>query len=110
MFAPSSDGLSSGVELPPLLAFNWLVVSDPESVLLSTDIFAEEKWSISLHPRFNLELHSVLEWLLWSICCRSFMNNAPGLVETVVAVPPSQMLVVLIFAAIDIKALVCVVA
>ena len=60
-----SDGVSSGVEQPPLAVICRVVVSNPESVLLSSNILAPENSSVSLHLRLDLELHSVLEWLLW---------------------------------------------
>jgi hypothetical protein len=44
-----SDSLGSGVKLPPLIAVEWIVVSDSQSELVSSDIFFPEQSSMSSH-------------------------------------------------------------
>ena len=91
-----------------MLAFGWVVVSDPESELVCADVHSPEKCPVSIHPCFELELDPVCKWLLGTRL--GFGVDQPGLVETVVTILPSDLLFVLIFTFQDIKALVSVVS
>jgi len=106
--ASSSDGSGSLIENEPLLLTLWVVVSDSESVLLSSDVLGEEEGAVVLHLRLNLELDSVIEWLVW--ISPSDLVNGPSLVGTIVAIPEDSMSVVLVSSSVDVEALVSVVA
>ena len=47
--SPSSNGLGSVIECPPLLSVLWIVVSNSESVLMSTNMFMPEEGSVGWH-------------------------------------------------------------
>ena len=97
---PSSDGVSSGVELPPLPTVERIVVSDPESVLLPADVFSPVECSVFRVSRLNLELKAVLEWRL-GVCVSLFLNEE-SLVGSVVAVPPDHEGVIVVLISCDI--------
>lgn len=104
----SSDSSSSLVKDEPLSSFSWEIVSDSESELVSTDVFTPEEGSVGSHSRSDLEFDSILEWLLWIF--NTLLINVPGLVEAVVAVPPGDVLVVLVLSTPDIEAFLTVVS
>ena len=96
--------MTSGVELPPLAVVAWIVVSDPESELVSTDLLSPVECSVSLHPRLELELNFVFQRLLWIL--EGLLIKVPSLVQFLVASEPNKWLVVGIAAPLDIKAIV----
>lgn len=53
------------VEDPPLLRVIRVVVSDSESVLVTTDVLTPEEGSVGLQLSLKLEFDTILEWLLW---------------------------------------------
>lgn len=63
----SSDRLGSPVKDPPLSVVSWVVVSDPESVLVCTNMLVPEEGSVGSHSRLDLELDSVSEWVSWVV-------------------------------------------
>jgi len=102
--SPSSDGLGSGIEGPPLLVVSWVVVSDSESVLVSSNVLVPEEGSVSDHSSLDLELNTVTKWVWWVLVSNSV--NEPTLVGTVVALPPDHVSVVMVVSTMDIEALV----
>lgn len=79
-----SDGSGSSVEDEPLSVVLWLVVSDSESILVSTDMLMPEEGSEGSHSRLDLELDVVTKWLSWVVV--SLLVDVPGSREVVVAV------------------------
>jgi len=53
----------SSVEDEPLSVILWVVVSDSQSILISTDVFFPEEGSMRLHLGLYLELDSITEWV-----------------------------------------------
>ena len=87
-----------------MLFVTWVVISNPQSELIFTNVVVPEHSSLDAsHLGLNLETETVSDWR--SGQTYSLLVDDPSLVEAVVARPPSELLVVLIFAAIDIKAL-----
>lgn len=76
-----SDGSGSPVEDKPLLDVPWGIVSDSQSVLVSTNVFMPEECSSSLHCGFDLESNSVSEWESWELDTLSI--NIPSLMFSV---------------------------
>lgn len=101
---PGSDGLGSPVESEPLFVVLWVVVSNSESILMSTDVLVPEEGSVSWHSGFNLELNTVGEWVSWVSVSNSI--NVPGLVETIMAIPEDNVSMVMVVSTMYIKALV----
>lgn len=99
---PGSDSVSSGVKGPPLLVVLWVVRSDSESVLVSTNMLMPEEGSSVGHSRSNLELSSVSEWVSWVVVALS-VNN-PSLVDTVVALVPDDVSMVRVRLSVNIEA------
>lgn len=78
---------------------------DSDSELVSSNVLSPEEGSVAAHSRFDLESLSVtnwvwwvLEWMLW------LLVDEPGLVGTVVALVPDEIVVVSILGTSDIKA------
>jgi hypothetical protein len=88
--APWSDGVGSAIEGPPLLSFGiiWVVVSDSESVLVTTDVFMPEDSSVGFHSRSDLELNTVSQWVSWVL--NALGVNDPSLMVLGVAVFPGD--------------------
>lgn len=105
---PCSDGVGSGVEPPPLLAVEWVGVSDSESELAASDVFSPVDCSVLRQFGFNLELNTILQRIQWIRI--SLLLNKPSLAEAIVAVPPSDCLKVSIGATRDVQALASVVS
>lgn len=99
---PGSDGSGSLVEDEPLSVVLWLVVSDSESVLVSSDVLLPVQGSEGAHSRFDLESSVVWKWLSW-IGVGSLVD-IPGLVQTVVAAPHDGVSQVSVDVSVDIKA------
>ena len=87
-----SDGLSSSVEGEPLLVLGWVVVSDSESELVSSDVLVVEEGSVVWHHRSDLELDTGSQWVLWIV--NSSSVDPPSLVGVVVALVPDDVSVV----------------
>lgn len=47
--SPGSESLGSRIEGPPLLVVLWVVISDSQSVLMSTNVFVPEESSVGSH-------------------------------------------------------------
>ena len=75
--------MSSRVKDKPLLVQRWKVVSDPESVLVRSNMLVPEQGSVGRHSRLDLELDSISEWVSWVVEWSSV--NEEGLVCVVVA-------------------------
>lgn len=99
----SSDCLCSPVESEPLLGITWHMVLDSQSPLVSTDMFSPVEGPESRHLGSDLELLAVGKRVGWIVC--SCLVDVPGLVHTVMAVPPGGMLSIYIFTSPHIKAL-----
>lgn len=97
-----SDRSSSPVEDPPLLDVFWEVVSDSKSILTCTDVLSIEDSSVGLHDRFDLELDTILKWVLRESDTR--LVDIPLLVETIVAWIEDGVLLVSVLSSINIKA------
>ena len=103
---PGSDGSGSLVEDEPLSVVLWLVVSDSESVLASTDVLLPVQGSEGAHSGLDLESNTIWKWLLW-IGVGSLVN-IPGLVQTVVAVPHDGVSQVFVDSSVNIEAVLVV--
>lgn len=87
--------MGSRVEHEPLSVVPWGVVSDSESVLVVTNVLVSEQGSLVLHLGFDLELNSVLEWvLLWKLDTDGV--NSPSLGGVVLVPPPDNWVVVVV--------------
>ena len=84
-----------------MLLIAWVVVSDSESVLLSTNVLVPVESSSACHRCLELELNSIFKWCFRNLV--SFLVKEPSLVEAIVASPPGNLLVVLVFTSPDIK-------
>jgi len=102
--SPSSDSLGSRIEGPPLLVVLWVVISDSESVLVSSNMLVPEEGSVRGHSRLDLELNTITKWVWWVSVTDSI--NVPSLVGTIVALPPDNVSVVRVVSTMNIKALV----
>ena len=103
---PGSDGSGSSVEDEPLSVVLWLVVSDSESVLASTDVLLPVQGSEGAHSGLDLESLAIWKWLLW-IGVGSLVD-IPGLVQTVVAVPHDGVSEMSVDSSMDIEAVLVV--
>lgn len=98
-----SDGLSSGIEDPPLLVVVWIVVLDSESILVVSDVLSEVQGSlVGEHSRSDLELNSRSKWLNWVV--NSLLVEVPSLVGSIVAVVPNGPSLVMVISTVDIEA------
>jgi hypothetical protein len=61
--SPGTDCVCSPVEYEPLLVVSWCVVSDSQSVLVTTNVFMPEDSSVMSHLGLELEPDSVIESL-----------------------------------------------
>jgi len=84
-----SNSLGSPVESPPLSVVTWVVVLDSQSVLVGSNMLMPEEGSVSAHSSLDLELDTVSEWISWEVKWSSV--DVPGLVSTVVALPPDDL-------------------
>jgi hypothetical protein len=91
-----------------LLGASDNVVSDSKSPLIGTHVFVPEKGFVASHSGLDLELDTVGNWL--SRVLSSLLIDCPSLVETVMAVPPSKVVVVVVATTINIQTLSSVVS
>jgi hypothetical protein len=83
---PSSDGVGSSVEGPPLLLIVWVVVSDSKSELVTTDVLVPDEGSVAWHSRFDLELDARSQRLSW--VGDSLPVNVPSVSKVLGALSP----------------------
>lgn len=98
-----SEGLGSPVEDEPLFSVSWVVVSDSESVLVSSEMLSHVEWSLRFHLGSDLNHDGISDWVsgvFWHVSI-----VVPGLVKTVVAVVEDNMSVMCIRVSVNIEAL-----
>jgi len=78
-----SNGLSSPVEDPPLLAVIWIVVVDSKSEISVSDMLSPDNSSVSAQSGLDLESNTVSEWVSWEV--NSSSVKRPGLTHMVLA-------------------------
>jgi len=69
-----------------LLVIEWVVVSDSQSILLSTNMFMPEQCFVGSHSRLYLELLVVTVWVSWEF--KALLVKEPALTLLVVAMVP----------------------
>jgi hypothetical protein len=77
----------------------WLVVSDSQSELVSTNVLVPVEGSESCQSRFDLESDSVWILGLWPVV--GLLINVPGLVNTIAAVPEGNVSPMLVLCTVD---------
>lgn len=98
-----SDRLSSLIELEPLSGFSNKTISHVNNLLSSSVVsMMEVQSSLAGHSRSDLEFDIILKWLL--VVLKTFLIDDPGLVESIVASPVDDTLVVGILSSRNIKA------
>ena len=98
-----SDGVRSSVEGEPLLVLPWGIISDSESILVSSNVFGDLKSSVGSHSRSDSESDSI--GVDWSSSDLTSGVKSPTLVGIVVAVPVDNMSSVSVRSTMNIKAL-----
>ena len=72
---------------------------------MSSNVLSPEEGSVAAHSRFDLESSSVTNWVWWVSEWDLWLSvDEPGLVGTVMALPPDEVVVVMISSTSDIKA------
>lgn len=99
-----SDGLGSLVEHEDLVVVGWVVLLHSQSVLVGSDVLSHLNHQFGRHGRSELELNSIINWIVWNECLSSL--DRPLLVGAPVAWPSADQLVVGVSVVSDVHALV----
>jgi hypothetical protein len=84
-----------------LCSLLWVVVSDSQSELYSSDILSSVQSSVRLHLCLDLEFNSISEWLSW--VSEANLINVPGLVLSIMAVPEDNVSVVRVASSMNVE-------
>jgi hypothetical protein len=86
----------------PLLVLPWCIISNSDSVLVSTNMFSYLKGSIFRHSSSDSKSKTIVVWESGSLL--TILVEPPALVGTVVAVPEDYVSVISVGSTMDIKA------